>query len=125
MPIAETELEVWNELGEDPTAVRKLSLIQELRHRAHQSPTAGVGAIDVVESLAHEAADALGLKRDVLTDAIGAAATGAPADEALMSLRLIEDRLRRDSFRMLRDDFGRRLASATASVTTREPEAAW
>ena len=51
-PKRESELPVWNELDEDPTALRKLSLVHELRLRAAQSPTAGVGAIDVVESLA-------------------------------------------------------------------------
>ena len=123
LPMGENDLPVWNELGEDPTAVRKLSLIQELRDRARQSPTAGVGAIDVVESLAHEPTAAVGLKRRVLTDAIEAAESAAP-EEALMSLRLIEDRLRRDSFRTLADDFAPRLSSAAATVTTRDPDAA-
>jgi hypothetical protein len=123
MPMGENEISIWNELGEDPTAVRKLSLIQDLRHRAPQSATAGVGAIDVVESLAHEPTDAVDLKRVVLTEAIEAAST-APPEEALMSLRLIEDRLRRDSFRTLSEDFASHLASAAASVTTRGPEAA-
>ena len=123
MPVAENELPLWNELGEDPTAVRKFSLIQELRQRAPQSPTAGVGAIDVVESLAHEAADAVEFKRVVLADAIQAASTAAP-EEALMSLRLIEDRLRRDSFREVSEDFAVRLSAAAAQATTRDPEAA-
>ena len=123
LPIDESELPIWNELGEDPTAVRKLSLIQELRERAPQSPTAGVGAIDVVESLAHEPTSAVGLKRRVLTDAIEAATSASP-EEALVSLRLIEDRLRRESFRTLAEDFGPRLSSAAATVTTRDPDAA-
>ncbi len=123
MPMSENELPVWNELGEDPTAVRKLFLIQELRNRAPQSPTAGVGAIDVVESLAHEPTEAVDLKRVVLVDAIKAASS-APPEEALMSLRLIDDRLRRDSFRLVSEDVGKRLASAAAQVTARDPQAA-
>ncbi len=51
LPSGENELPMWNELGEDPGGARKLSLIHELRLRASQSPTAGVGAVDVVESL--------------------------------------------------------------------------
>jgi hypothetical protein len=54
LPSKESELPIWSELGEDPTAIRKLSLVHELRLRAKESPTAGVGAIDVVESLAHD-----------------------------------------------------------------------
>lgn len=124
LPSRESELPVWNELGEDPTAVRKLSLIHELRLRAAQSPTAGVGAIDVVESLAHDPSAAVALKRLVLTDAIEAAASAQPPEDGLTSLRLIDDRLRRDSFRNVANDFEERLTSAAAQVTTRDPEAA-
>ena len=124
LPTHESELPIWTELGEDPTAVRKLSLVHELRLRAAQSPTAGVGAIDVVESLAREADAALPLKRLVLGDAIDAAASAQPAQDALSSLRLIEDRLRRESFRSVAADFYSRLTSAVSKITSREPEAA-
>lgn len=124
LPTKESELPVWNELGEDPTAVRKLSLIHELRLRAVQSPTAGVGAIDVVESLAHDPKTAVALKRLVLRDAIEAAASAQPAVDGLTSLRLIDDRLRRDSFRNLAGDFEESLTSAAARITARDPEAA-
>lgn len=124
LPSRESELPVWDELGEDPTALRKLSLVHELRLRAAQSPTAGVGAIDVVESLAHDPKVAVDLKRVVLTDAIEAAASAQASLDGLTSLRLIDDRLHRESFRILCDDFGERLTSATAQLTTRDPEAA-
>lgn len=124
LPSKESELPIWNELDEDPTAVRKLSMVQELRLRASQSPTAGVGAIDVVESLAPEAESALLLKRNVLADAITAATEAHSSEEGLTSLRLIQDRLRRESFRDVAADFERRLISATATVTEKEPETA-
>jgi len=124
LPERASDLPVWNELGEDPTALRKLSLVQELRLRAAQSPTAGVGAIDVVESLALGPDAALLLKRHVLTDAIEAAASAQSPQDALTSLRLIDDRLRRESFRNVVGDFESRLTSAAARVTKREPEAA-
>ena len=112
------------ELGEDPTAVRKLSLAHELRLRAAQSPTAGVGAMDVVESLAREADAAEPLKRLVLGDAIHAAASAKPGQDALATLRLIEDRLGREAFRNIADEFQARLTSAAAKATAQEPEAA-
>jgi hypothetical protein len=124
LPSKESELPIWSELGEDPTAIRKLSLVHELRLRAKESPTAGVGAIDVVESLAHGPEIAVLLKRQVLTDAIDAAAFAQPAEDALTSLRLIDDRLGRESFRNVVAEFEERLSSAAAQVTTKEPEAA-
>lgn len=124
LPSKESELPLWNELGEDPTAIRKLSLVHDLRLRATQSPIAGVGAIDVVESLARDPEVALILKRQVFADAIQAAAAAHPADEALTSLRLIGDRLLRESFRDIAADFDKRLSSAAAQVTVRDPEAA-
>src|ERR1019366_341422 len=76
------------------------------------------------ESLAHDADAALPLKRLVLSDAIEAAVSARPAQDALASLRLIEDRLRRDSFRSVAADFYPRLTSAASKVTSLEPEAA-
>lgn len=124
LPSRETDLPIWNELSEDPTAVRKLSLVHELRLRATQSPTAGVGAIDVVESLAREPEAAIVLKRLVFSDAIAAAASASPPEEALASLRLINDRLYRESFRSIADDFEKQLGSAAEQLTVRAPEAA-
>lgn len=124
LPSKESELPIWSELGEDPTAIRKLSLVHELRLRAKESPTAGVGAIDVVESLAHDPAAAVVLKRQVFANAIEAAAAAQPAADAFQSLRLIDDRLGRESFRDIAPDFEKRLSRATAEVTTKEPEAA-
>lgn len=124
LPTNESELPLWAELGEDPTAVRKLSLAHELRLRAAQSPTAGVGAMDVVESLAREAGAAVPLKRLVLGDAISAVTSAKPGQDALATLRLIEDRLRRESFRNVADEFQARLTSAAAKVASQEPESA-
>jgi hypothetical protein len=124
LPSGETELPVWNDLDEDPTGLRKLSLVHELRLRAAESPTAGVGAIDVVESLAYDPDIAVPLKRQVLADAIKSAANAQAAGEALTSLRLIDDRLGRQSLRNVAPDFEEALTSAAAQVTVRDPQAA-
>jgi hypothetical protein len=124
LPSGEHELPVWNELGEDPTTLRKLALIQELLSRASHSPTAGVGAIDVVESLANEPETALPLKRQVLGIAIEAAAAASPAKDGLTSLRLIDDRLRRESFKDIAKGFEGALDAAASRVTIANPEAA-
>lgn len=123
-PLKEKELPLWNELAEDPTSVRKLSLIHDLRLQSIHSPVAGVGAIDVVESLAREPESALGLKRQIFNDAIVSAAGAQPPADALTSLRLIDDRLRRESFRSIAEEFDERLSTAAAEVTAKYPEAA-
>jgi len=125
LPSSENELPIWNELGEDPTAVRKLSLIQELRERSDQAPTAGVGALDVVESLAHDPDSAIPLKRMILAQAIEAAVSARPDIDGFTCLRLIGDRLRRESFRNLADEYSERLTAAATRVTTKYPEAAF
>ena len=124
LPSNESELPIWSELSEDPTAVRKLSLVHELRLRAAQSPTAGVGAMDVVESLAHDADSAVPLKQLIVRDAINATIGATSAEDALTSLRLIEDRLHRESFRNIAVDSYRPLSRAASQVTLRDPNAA-
>jgi hypothetical protein len=124
LPTNESELPIWLELGEDPTAVRKLSLVHELRLRAVQSPTAGVGAIDVVESLAHDADEAVPLKQLIVGDAIDAAIAATSVEDALTSLKLIEDRLHRESFRSIAVNSYPALSRAASQVTSREPETA-
>jgi hypothetical protein len=124
-PSREGQLSIWNELGEDPTAIRKLSLIQELRLRADQSPTAAVGAIDVVESLARDPQDATALKQSILSDAIGAAEAARKPVEGLTSLRLIEDRLGREAFRNVGPIIKNQLTAAVAAATINNPDAAF
>lgn len=123
-PTSDEELPLWNDLGDDPTAVRKMFLIRELRTRASTSPTAGVGALDVVESLAYSPEVAIPLKKAVLSGAISAAALSQLSSDGLVSLRLIDDRLRRESFRSLAPEFNPKLSAATAKLTVKEPEAA-
>lgn len=122
LPANESELPIWSELSEDPTAVRKLSLVHELRLRAAQSPTAGVGAIDVVESLAYDAAAAVPLKKLIVRDAINATIAATSAEDALMSLKLIEDRLHRESFRSVADESYSIISDAAFQIASREPE---
>lgn len=124
MPPGEGELPAWTELNDDPTVVRKLSLVHELRLRAGQSPTAGVGAMDVVESLAHDAGAALSLKRLILTDALRATAVTVSTQDAFQALQLIEDRLQRESFRVVAPEYYRELSSAASAIALRDPDTA-
>ena len=121
LPTSEEELSVWQELDDDPTAIRKLSLIQDLRSRSNESPTAGVGAIDVVESLARNPTSALNLKREVLQDAISASRTSSSVEESAMCLRLINDRLHRDAFSAVSADYSNAISNASMELTIQDP----
>ena len=121
LPAGEEELSVWHELDDDPTAIRKLSLIQDLRSRSNESPTAGVGAIDVVESLARNPMSALNLKREVLHDAISASRISTSVEEAAMCLRLIDDRLHRDAFSAVSAEYSNAISTASMDLTIRTP----
>ncbi len=123
LPAGEDELSVWQELDTDPTAIRKLSLIQELRSRASESPTAGVGAIDVVESLARDPLSALTLKREVLQDAIAGSYASGSIEESATCLRLIDDRLRRDAFSTVAGDYLEAISDASTKLTVNAPAA--
>lgn len=121
LPTGEEELSVWQELDDDPTAIRKLSLIQDLRSRSNQSPTAGVGAIDVVESLARNPTSALNLKREVLHDAISASRISPSVEESAMCLRLIDDRLNRDAFSAVSAEYSNAISNASMDLTIKAP----
>jgi hypothetical protein len=123
-PAGEDELEVWAELSDEPSAIRKLSLVHELRLRSSQSPTAGVGAIDVVESLARNPETALPLKREVLSDAINAAINSPSTEDAITTLGLIDDRLGREAFRPVSEKFRAQVSAAARRLTMLEPDIA-
>jgi hypothetical protein len=121
LPSGENELPLWNELGEDPSSARKMSLVHELRLRASQSPTAGVGAIDVVESLAREASSAIPLKSMVFASAIEAASSATNIEDGLTTLRLVEDRLDREAFGEVSNRFHNEVQHAASRLAGRAP----
>jgi len=124
LPSGENELPIWNELGEDPGDLRKLTLIHDLRLRAAISPTAGVGAIDVVESLAREAEAGSLLKSTVFNSAIDSAASAEDVEEGLSALRLIEDRMRREAFSDISPRLHGSVEKASSVLAARAPVAA-
>jgi hypothetical protein len=124
LPSGEHDLPLWSELGDDPGAARKLYLVHEMQSRAAQSPMAGVGAMDLVESLARDADAAVPLKRMILKSAVEAASSASDVHDALTTMHLIEDRLGREAFRNLSGEFKSELELAVARWTAQEPMAA-
>ena len=108
-------------LDEDPTAIRKFFRLQELWERSQESPTAAVGMIDLVESLAPAADMALDQKRKVIANAIRTV-QGADGEESIRCLLLINDRFDREAFRQVGVEESSMLASAVSKLTEQSPE---
>lgn len=111
-------------MGDDPTAVRKLFLIDGLRKRIKDSPTAAVGLMDMVESLAPEGAQANDYKKDMMAIALRAAARVSDSAEALKCYFLIDERFRRSAYSKVSLKLWPELSSGVASRTCEYPEAA-
>lgn len=113
---------LWCELNEDPTSIRRIYLVQEMRERAKESPMAAIGVMDVVESLAMGTNDALELKRGVIKDAIEVAQKVSLTEDSVGCLRLVDDRLRRPAFASAAADVSGLLAEAVATDVSKSPE---
>ena len=122
--IAEELAEFGSQLGKDPTSVRKLFLIRDLRRRATASPTAAVGLMDMVEALAPEAAQAWDYKVDVVAQSLQAAARVSEPNEALKSYFSISERLGHDAFSRVGSQTAPKLSSIVAAWASKHPEVA-
>lgn len=80
-------------LGPEPTSVRWLFLLNDLRARTQQSPNAALGAMDVVERLCPDPASEIQLKASVAESALSAADQIEDAQPALSYLQLVCERL--------------------------------
>lgn len=114
--------DLWAELDEDPTTVRRLFLIEALMESVSPTPQVFVGAMDLVESLAKSADSAVGSKRRVAERALRAARDVDDPANGLECLLLIEDRLSRTSFSRVQETIGPALLDAVASFTQKFPE---
>ena len=114
--------DLWRQLDEDPTAIRRLFLFKGLMEGNNPAPQVYVGAMDLVASMAKDGDSAVVVKQRVAERAVRA--TGDVEDPAsgLECLRLIEDRLRRPSFSRAQNAVGQVLLDAVAARTLAFPE---
>jgi len=115
------ERDLWAELDDDPTAIRRVFLIDGLMNNPRAEPQMLVGAMDLVESLAKEGSAALGSKRRIADRAVAAAREASDPETGLECLRLIGDRLRHTSFERVQDSVGTSLQQAVARYTASFP----
>lgn len=116
--------DLWNELDDEPTAIRKLFLIQSMARTASLAPQAAVGKMDLLESVAREPDAGLEIKRRTAEAAIHFAVSAPVAGDGLESLRLIEDRLRRSAYSGAAATLGPELQQAVSALLGRHPELA-
>lgn len=116
------EPDLWTELDEDPTAVRRLFVIEGLMKDTSAAPQVFVGAMDLVESLAKDRDAAVVSKQRVAVRAVRTAREAGDPASGLECLRLIDDRLRRTSFSRVQDAVGPALLDAVSAHTRKFPE---
>ncbi len=96
--IQDEMIELGSFLSSDPTAVKKLYLVQELRKQSHQLPMAPIGLLDMVESLAPGEDDAIAYKENCLRIALQSIRSTKNLDEALKCSLFLSDRLLRKAY---------------------------
>lgn len=103
-----------NALDSEPTSVRWLYLLNDLRARTQESPNAALGAMDVVERLCPDPSSEVHLKESVAVSALLAADQISDARPALAFLQLVCERLSHSPYAQIGDgvlvDLRRRVA---------------
>lgn len=112
------------QLSEDPASVKRLFLIQQLRSRLQTSPTAAVGMLDVVESIARDPSAALEVKRDAISEAFSAIDNVKEIPEALRCFMLLSERLSHPAFTIISPQVAGKMSMAISSRTSMIPETA-
>jgi len=93
LPVSDDWPDLSKALSSEPTSIRWLYLLNDLRARTQQSPTAALGAMDVVERLCPEPVSEAELKGSVAESALLAADQIKDARQALSFLQLVCERL--------------------------------
>lgn len=109
-----------SELDADPTSARRLFLLRDLVHRVERTPTAAVGALDLIAAIAPAPAAASEFKRSSALTAVQVASAASSPKEVLKCLQLIDDRLSRPSFRESCDEVAESVHDLTASIASHD-----
>ena len=116
------DADLFADLDDDPTAIRRLYLIDTAMRSDFDAPQAAVGAMDLVESVARAPEVAHSTKIEAARRAVLAAESAKDAVDGLESLRLIENRLRRSAYTSISQIIGPLITQAVANYTTHNPE---
>lgn len=110
-------------LEADPTAIQRLFLVSNLKNRIDSAPMAGIGLLDLLETMMPAPDSGVATKTDALSSARRAAKTGTPV-EALRCYFLLSDRLRRPAFQNAIDDIDQGIRSDVYDLVVTNPTVA-
>jgi hypothetical protein len=91
----------WHQLSSDPTELKKLFLLEELKQKVNANLLALIGILDIVDSLAPQPADNLHEKSALLDQAAILLNKAEDPEDALHFAFLLNNRLLRPSFRQV------------------------
>ncbi len=112
--------ELWSLLGENPTEIRKMFLLMDLRSRASgpkHSASAAIGLLDLLQTLAPEADQAAPTKSDAMCLALQCAKGILDSEEALTSYFWINERLCHRAFEKVSSESERELTDQVANCS--------
>ncbi len=114
--------DLWNELDDDPTLIRRLFLVESLTNSSLTVPQEAVSVMDLVESMANSPNAGVTSKRRAVDNALRVASDADEAVDGLECLLFIEDRLRRPAYSTVEADFGCRITDVVSTYAVRFPE---
>jgi GTPase-associated protein 1, N-terminal domain type 1 len=117
LPIPNDWPDLLSALGPEPTEVRWLYLLNDLRERTSQSPTATLGTMDIVETLWPKEEDQVDLKNSIADSAIGITSRISDDAQALNLFQLICERLARPAYRKLDDHVYSAITSGVEKIS--------
>lgn len=103
-------------LRDDATLMRNLFLARDLSERVPSSPTAGIGLLDVTETLAPGPDEAVNYKCAAARNAVNAAWESSPED-ALKCLFLVGERLTNSAFQAVAQELGDTLSAKVEKLS--------
>lgn len=108
-------------LNSNPTVIKKLYLIKELRKRSSNSPMAAIGILDLVESVAQNETEAIEYKEKMFKLALHSIQNSPDVDEKFKCLILISDRLKRKVYIHISSTCTQSLISEIAEQVSIDP----
>jgi hypothetical protein len=114
--------DLFADLDDDPTAIRRLYLIDNALQSITDAPQAAVGAMDLVESVARPSSVAIRTKSEVARRAVTVARDAKSPQDSIECLQLIEDRLKRPAYGSVAADIGQLVEDAVSKRTQSDPD---
>ena len=107
-------------LSADPTSVKNVIKVEQLKKRVAKSPTAAIGLMDLWSTLAPLKQDALQQLRKIISIAIEIAIS-EDMEDSVKFLYLISERLENPYFENIKQDFSKRIVESVSFLAQENP----